>query len=107
MLSFIMILLIILMRLMTLFMFKRLNILRRYESTKFTYVHFGTADNPRIEKIPSKEPLVVSAFNSRKFPTRRSSLWTLPTPPHTSREQAETHNGVANLPKNNNFKQMQ
>ena len=56
---------------------------------------------PRAEKITSREPSAVPALSPRKFPTSRGSLCSLPALPHTSRVQAEIHNGAANLPDNN------
>ena len=61
---------------------------------------------PRTEKITSSRPSAVSVLNPRKFPIRRSSLWLLPAPPHTSRAQAWTHNGAIYLPDNKKFKQI-
>ena len=83
--------------------FECLSIPNRYGSTWSTYVPFESSDNLRTRKIPSAVP----ALNSQKFPTHRSSLWTLLTPPHISREKTEVLNGAVDLPDNKKFKQMQ
>ena len=55
---------------------------------------------PRKGKIPSRVPSAVPVLSPRKFPTCRSSLFSLPAPANIIRVQAETHNGVAILPYN-------
>ena len=55
---------------------------------------------PGQGKIPLRQPSAVPALSPWKFLTRRSSLWSLSTPPHSSGLQAKTHNEVANLPDN-------
>ena len=62
---------------------------------------------PWIEKISSRGPSAVPAFSPRKFPTCRTSHWSLPAPPYTNTVQATGNNGPANLTNNKKLKQMQ
>ena len=80
----------------------------RYGTTKSTHEPFGTADNsPGSENHMKGGVSAVPALGPRKFLTRRSSLWLLPVPTHTSTVSTGTHNGAANLPDNKKIKQMQ
>ena len=81
-------------------MLECLSIPSRYELTSWTYVSFGTADNPPTGIFPTRGPSAAQPLYPWKLLIRWSLFWSIPARRHTRKVQSENHNGTANLPVN-------